>query len=127
LARSPSRPELTHHERCGAPWRVWTSGRAGATSAGDVDDGVRQRDHGGIDIRTTYVGRSEQRRTVYVTPSFWGRSTVSTHDLYTAPVENDEWAVPAFGAARFSWEYDDGRERLLSLYQKGKDKQWDAA
>ncbi|MGI8538097.1 MAG: ferritin-like domain-containing protein [Mycobacteriales bacterium] len=30
------------------------------------------------------------------------------------------------GAARFSWEYDDGRDRLLSLYQKGKDKQWDA-
>ena len=52
---------------------------------------------------------------------------MSTHDLYTAPVENDEWAVPASGAARFSWEYDDGRERLLSLYQKGKDKQWDAA
>jgi len=51
---------------------------------------------------------------------------VSTHDLYTAPVENDEWAVPASGAARFNWEYDDGRERLLALYQKGKDKQWDA-
>ncbi len=29
------------------------------------------------------------------------------------------------GAARFTWEYDDGRDRLLSLYQKGKDKQWD--
>ena len=27
---------------------------------------------------------------------------------------------------RFNWEYDDGRERLLALYQKGKDKQWDA-
>ena len=36
------------------------------------------------------------------------------------------WEVPASGAARFSWEYDDGRERLLALYQKGKDKQWDA-
>jgi P-aminobenzoate N-oxygenase AurF len=31
------------------------------------------------------------------------------------------------GAARFSWEYDDGRQRLLDLYQRGKDKQWDAA
>jgi len=30
------------------------------------------------------------------------------------------------GHARFSWEYDDGRDRLLALYQKGKDKQWDA-
>jgi hypothetical protein len=37
------------------------------------------------------------------------------------------WAVKASGAARFSWEYDDGRDQLLRLYQKGKDKQWDAA
>jgi len=36
------------------------------------------------------------------------------------------WEVPAEHAARFSWEYDSGRSRLLSLYQKGKDKQWDA-
>ncbi len=34
--------------------------------------------------------------------------------------------MPAGSPARFSWEYDDGRERLLALYQKGKDKQWDA-
>jgi hypothetical protein len=36
------------------------------------------------------------------------------------------WKVEATGAARFSWDYDDGRDRLLALYQKGKDKQWDA-
>jgi hypothetical protein len=30
------------------------------------------------------------------------------------------------GDSRFSWEYDEGRQRLLNLYQKGKDKQWDA-
>jgi hypothetical protein len=36
------------------------------------------------------------------------------------------WEVPAAGAARFSWRYDDSRARLLALYQKGKDKQWDA-
>ena len=35
--------------------------------------------------------------------------------------------MPAAGATRFSWEYDDGRSRLLDLYQRGKDKQWDAA
>jgi hypothetical protein len=51
---------------------------------------------------------------------------VSTHDLYTSPVEDATWDVRAAGAARFSWEYDDGRDRLLSLYQKGKDKQWDS-
>src|SRR6266571_4906122 len=31
------------------------------------------------------------------------------------------------GDSRFTWEYDDGRAQLLALYQKGKDKQWDAA
>src|SRR5256884_4381457 len=46
--------------------------------------------------------------------------------MYTTPVETGTWDVPSTGAARFSWEYDDGRERLLDLYQRGKDKQWDA-
>ena len=52
---------------------------------------------------------------------------MSTYDLYTTPVAPGTWDVPAAGAARFSWEYDDGRQRLLDLYQRGKDKQWDAA
>jgi len=51
---------------------------------------------------------------------------VSTYDAYTIPVEPGTWDVPAAGATRFSWEYDDGRQRLLDLYQRGKDKQWDA-
>ncbi|MFF1837042.1 ferritin-like domain-containing protein [Streptomyces sp. NPDC058231] len=50
---------------------------------------------------------------------------MSTHDLYTTAPDTPLWQVPASGAARFSWDYDDGRERLLALYQKGKDKQWD--
>ncbi|MER8012491.1 ferritin-like domain-containing protein [Streptomyces sp. NPDC094149] len=48
-----------------------------------------------------------------------------THELYTNDPGDHLWQVPASGAARFSWEYDDGRDRLLALYQKGKDKQWD--
>ncbi|HWN01143.1 MAG TPA: ferritin-like domain-containing protein [Streptosporangiaceae bacterium] len=51
---------------------------------------------------------------------------MSTYDLYTTPVDKGTWDVPSTGAARFSWEYDDGRQRLLDLYQRGKDKQWDA-
>jgi hypothetical protein len=51
---------------------------------------------------------------------------VSTYDLYTSPVATGTWDVPAAGATRFSWEYDGGRQRLLDLYQRGKDKQWDA-
>jgi len=50
----------------------------------------------------------------------------STEGLYTQPPTEWSWQVPAQGTARFSWEYGDGRERLLALYQKGKDKQWDA-
>ncbi|MGI5164567.1 ferritin-like domain-containing protein [Spirillospora sp. CA-253888] len=51
---------------------------------------------------------------------------MSTHDLYTDPVPTSTWDVPLAGDARFTWEYDDGRDRLLALYQKGKDKQWDS-
>lgn len=51
---------------------------------------------------------------------------MSTYDMYTSPVSAETWDVPAAGAARFSWEYDAGRQQLLDLYQRGKDKQWDA-
>lgn len=50
---------------------------------------------------------------------------MTTHDLYVHSPGSGEWEVPATGAARFGWDYDDGRDRLLALYQKGKDKQWD--
>ncbi|MFI1015357.1 ferritin-like domain-containing protein [Streptomyces sp. NPDC020965] len=52
---------------------------------------------------------------------------MSTYDRYVNPPETLQWQVPASGSARFSWEYDGGRDRLLALYQKGKDKQWDGA
>ncbi|WP_329200144.1 MULTISPECIES: ferritin-like domain-containing protein [unclassified Streptomyces] len=40
--------------------------------------------------------------------------------------EAGRWAVPAGGAASFTWEYGGGREQMLALYQRGKDRQWDA-
>ncbi|WP_411107249.1 ferritin-like domain-containing protein [Streptomyces sp. cmx-4-9] len=44
-----------------------------------------------------------------------------------APVpDTGRWTVPAGGDSTFDWEYDGGRERLLALYQRGKDRQWDA-
>ncbi|MFC8830304.1 ferritin-like domain-containing protein [Streptomyces sp. NPDC057137] len=52
---------------------------------------------------------------------------MSSRDLYVHAPDQPVWAVPATGVARFQWDYDDGRERLLALYQKGKDKQWDGA
>ena len=51
---------------------------------------------------------------------------MSTSDMYAKPVDvTKTWDVPMAGDSRFNWEYDNGRDRLLSLYQKGKDKQWD--
>lgn len=51
---------------------------------------------------------------------------MTTKDKYTQVPDPYSWEVPSVGDARFTWEYDEGRARLLSLYQKGKDKQWDA-
>lgn len=36
------------------------------------------------------------------------------------------WAFAGGAPTQFTWEYEDGRDRLLALYQKGKDKQWDS-
>src|ERR1700754_4961354 len=54
------------------------------------------------------------------------RQLMTTRDKYTEVPAPYSWEVASAGDARFTWEYDDGRARLLSLYQKGKDKQWDA-
>ncbi|MEX2505301.1 MAG: ferritin-like domain-containing protein [Egicoccus sp.] len=45
---------------------------------------------------------------------------------YAVPVEQTGWKLPdRTSTVAFTWEYDQGRDRMLSLYQKGKDKQWD--
>jgi hypothetical protein len=51
---------------------------------------------------------------------------MSTYDKYTKPVSHDTWNVTMAGDTRFTWEYGEPRDKLLSLYQKGKDKQWDS-
>ncbi|MDA8117379.1 MAG: ferritin-like domain-containing protein [Actinomycetota bacterium] len=46
---------------------------------------------------------------------------------YAVPVELTDWKTQDnTGAVQFSWDYDSGREKLLSLYEKGKRRQWDA-
>ncbi|MFJ4679707.1 MULTISPECIES: ferritin-like domain-containing protein [Kitasatospora] len=47
--------------------------------------------------------------------------------MYALPVEQTRWEVPGGATTVFDWEYDEGRDRLLNLYEKGKQKQWDAA
>ncbi|MBJ7608698.1 MAG: ferritin-like domain-containing protein [Candidatus Dormibacteraeota bacterium] len=46
--------------------------------------------------------------------------------LYTLPVEQTQWHVDGGAQTVFNWEYDEGRDRLLNLYEKGKAKQWNS-
>ncbi len=46
--------------------------------------------------------------------------------VYTLPVEQTRWQVPGGAEAVFNWEYDEGRDKLLNLYEKGKAKQWNS-
>lgn len=46
--------------------------------------------------------------------------------LYTLPTDQTGWHIPGQSSTVFSWEYDGGRDRLLNLYEKGKQRQWDA-
>ncbi len=45
---------------------------------------------------------------------------------YELPIEETEWHVPQGGEIVLAWDYDAGRDRLLRLYERGKDKQWNA-
>jgi 1,2-phenylacetyl-CoA epoxidase catalytic subunit len=44
--------------------------------------------------------------------------------IYTHPVDQTQWQVPSGSTTVFNWEYDNTRDRLLTLYEKGKEKQW---
>ena len=52
---------------------------------------------------------------------------MSSTRIYTLPIEQTGWQVPGGATTAFSWEYDESRDRLLSLYERGKQRQWDAA
>ncbi|MBM3569470.1 MAG: ferritin-like domain-containing protein [Alphaproteobacteria bacterium] len=45
---------------------------------------------------------------------------------YVLPVDQTGWKIDGQGEANLRWDYDVGREGLLSLYDKGKAQQWDA-
>jgi hypothetical protein len=45
---------------------------------------------------------------------------------YTLPVEQTRWYTPFGGEVAFTWEYDESRDNLLALYEKGKNLQWNA-
>src|SRR5437764_15044948 len=52
---------------------------------------------------------------------------MSTTYRYVLPVEQTEWKFDGNTETCFTWEYDEPREALLQLYDKGKKQQWDAA
>ncbi|WP_281299900.1 MULTISPECIES: diiron oxygenase [unclassified Iodidimonas] len=50
---------------------------------------------------------------------------MSLKDLYPIDAPDHHDVINRF-ATRFDWRFDDGRESLLGLYEKGKRKQWNA-
>jgi hypothetical protein len=51
----------------------------------------------------------------------------STLDRFPRPIDGPDHQVAQNFQTHFRWEYQDGREKLLNLYAKGKKLQWDAA
>jgi len=49
---------------------------------------------------------------------------MSTTSRYSIPVDDVLWEVSVQFGTVFRWEYEDGRKSLLSLYEKGKNLQW---
>src|SRR5947208_13852606 len=47
-------------------------------------------------------------------------------DYYELPVGETKWGIPGSFDTVFNWEYDEQRGRLVTLYRKGKQKQWDS-
>src|SRR5512147_2547633 len=52
---------------------------------------------------------------------------MSTCDRYARPIESTDWQVKQTFDSAFRWEYEDGRDKLLNLYEKGKRLQWNAS
>src|SRR5437870_927988 len=52
-----------------------------------------------------------------------GRPRMTTR-IYTLPVDQTQWRIDGASSTVFNWEYDETRDRLLALYEKGKEKQW---
>lgn len=52
---------------------------------------------------------------------------MSTKDRYVRPMESMEWKLGQAYDTTFRWEYQDGRDKLLNLYEKGKRLQWNAS
>src|SRR5690349_15859295 len=56
-----------------------------------------------------------------------GGPVMATMYRYQLPVEQTGWTLSGETQTAFTWEYEDERDKLLALYDKGKKQQWDAA
>ena len=52
---------------------------------------------------------------------------MTTQARYPSTLADTTWHVPNAFQTVFRWEYEDGRDALLSLYEKGKRLQWNSA
>lgn len=60
-------------------------------------------------------------------PQFNEGGTVMSTRLYALPIEETQWRIPGQDVTTiFNWNYDEGRDKLLALYEKGKENQWNA-
>src|SRR5690242_14196481 len=65
---------------------------------------------------------------VYYNVEFLHTGTFMSERIYAVPVQQTQWRLPdASSTVTFNWEYDESRDRLLTLYEKGKSKQWNAS
>jgi hypothetical protein len=49
---------------------------------------------------------------------------MTTERRYACPTDALEWKIPGQFDTAFEWEYENGRDALLKLYEKGKNLQW---
>ena len=49
---------------------------------------------------------------------------MTTQTRYAQPIDDLEWKIPAAFDTTFEWEYQNTRESLMRLYEKGKNLQW---
>jgi P-aminobenzoate N-oxygenase AurF len=52
---------------------------------------------------------------------------MTTQQRYAIAVDPSEWIIPSRFDSLMRWEYEDGRDSLLRLYEKGKDRQWNGS
>ena len=52
---------------------------------------------------------------------------MTTESRYARPADEQRWDVHGAFDTTFKWEYEDGRAALMSLYEKGKNLQWNTS